>query len=214
MEGMRSKRAAATAACLIGVAIGPAGCGGERQDADEPKGDYKLEIVSASFPSAQALADRPTMRVRVRNAGSGTAPNVALTVKTRPKQPGGASAAFAQAVEDKRLADNERPVWIIDSGPTGGNTAYTNTWALGKLAPKQTRTFEFHVTAIQAGSYTIDYDAFPGLDGKARLASGSKASGSFRVKVTDTPGASRVGDDGGIIRTRQGSSADDANVSK
>ena len=40
-------------------------------------------------------------------------------------------AAFAEASEQPGLADPSRPVWVVDDGPTGGTTAYTNTgpWA-------------------------------------------------------------------------------------
>lgn len=189
------------AVCAL-AAIVAAGCGGgqKRQDADEPRGSFKLNVVEASFPSSQQVADRTTMRIRVRNADSKTVPNVALTVKTRPKMPGGAASSFGQSVDDARLADNERPVWIVDKGPDGGATSYTNTWALGKMRPGETKEFSFRLTAVEPGSYTIDYEVSPGLDGKARLASGSKASGTFRVRISDEPVDARVGEDGEVIR--------------
>ena len=41
------------ALCSIGVAA----CGGgERQDADEPEGEFPVDIVNASFASKQRLA--------------------------------------------------------------------------------------------------------------------------------------------------------------
>lgn len=214
MEGMRSTNAAAIAACLTSVALGLSGCGGgERQDADEPKGDFRVEVVSATFPSSQKIADRAKMVIRVRNAGTETVPNVAMTVKTRPLRAGGAPAAFGQAVADDRLADNERPVWIVDRGPVGGDTAYTNTWALGKLRPGQSKSFEWQVTAVKPGRYTIDYEAAAGLDGRARVTSRAKASGTFKVDVGDSPTDSRV-TDGGVQRVTPGGSADESEVSK
>jgi len=42
---------------LILVAVLAAGCGGgARQDADEPSGEFKVEIVDASFPRVQHIA--------------------------------------------------------------------------------------------------------------------------------------------------------------
>ncbi len=42
---------------VVLVAVLAAGCGGPaRQDADEPSGDFKVEIVSASFPKSQHIA--------------------------------------------------------------------------------------------------------------------------------------------------------------
>jgi hypothetical protein len=204
MEGMPARKAAVGAA-LCGAALVLAGCGGgERQDADEPKGSFKVDVVEASFPADQQVAQRSTMRVRVKNADTKDIPNVALTVETQSRRPGGAPGAFSQSVDDPRLADNERPVWIVDSGPEGGDTAYTNTWALGRLRPGQTRTFEWKVTAVEPGNYTIDYEVAPGLDGRAKLASGSKRGGSFRVRVSDEPVDSRVTDDGEVVRDTSG----------
>ncbi len=197
------------AACAV-AALVASGCGGgsKRQDADEPRGSFRVDVVEASFPSSQQVADRTTMRVRVKNADTKTVPNVALTVKTRPKMPGGTASSFGQSVDDARLADNERPVWIVDKGPDGGATAYTNTWALGAMRPGQTKEFSFRLTAVEPGAYTIDYEVAPGLDGKARLASGSKGSGSFRVRISDEPVDARVGEGGEVIRERSGSAAD------
>lgn len=200
MEGMRARRAAVGAA-LCGAALAAAGCGGgERQDADEPKGSYKVDIVEASFPADQQIGQNATMRVRVKNSDSKDVPNVAMTVETQSRRPGGAPGAFSQAVDDPRLADPSRAIWIVDSGPEGGDTAYTNTWALGRLRPGQTRTFEWKVAAVEPGSYTIDYEVAPGLDGRAKLAAGSKHGGSFHVNISDDPVAARVGDNGEVIR--------------
>lgn len=185
----------------LAVAVLIAGCGAnERQDADERSGSYRMEVVEASFPSQQRIAQRATMSVRVRNADSEAIPNVAMTVKTGARKPGGAPSAFGQSVDDPRLADDERPVWIVDEGPTGGDSAYTNTWALGRLAPGQTKTFRWRVTPVEPGRYTVAYEAAPGLDGRARLADGSRASGSFRVSVDDAPADASVGDDGQVVR--------------
>ncbi|MBA2513036.1 MAG: hypothetical protein H0V26_01735 [Solirubrobacterales bacterium] len=198
---MSSCRAAAVATFAL-AATGAAGCGGsERQDANEPRGTFEVEVVQASFPRRQAVAQRSTLRVQVRNQGDRTAPNVALTVKTQSRRPGGANSAFGQAVEDPRFADHERPVWIVDAGPGGGETAYTNTWALGRLAPEQTKTFAFRLTAVEPGSYRVGYEVAPGLNGRARRARGTRASGTLKVSIDDKPVDARVGDDGEVIRT-------------
>lgn len=201
MDGRRPTRVQLGAACTVAALIA-AGCGGgsERQDADEPRGSFKIDVVEASFPSSQQVADRTTMRVLVRNADAKTVPNVALTVKTRPRQPGAAPSSFGQSTDDARLADDERPVWIVDKGPDGGGIAYTNTWALGSLKPGQTKEFAWRLTAVEPGAYTIDYEVAPGLYGKARLAPGSKGSGTFRVRISDEPVDARVGEDGRVIR--------------
>jgi hypothetical protein len=189
------------AMCALGV--GACG-GGERQDANEPEGTYKLEVSSAAFPASQSIAETAVLKLAVRNADSKTVPNVAVTIETKARTQSGAAQAFAQDTGDPNLADPSRPVWILDKGPTGGDTAYTNTWALGRLAPGQTRTFEWHVTAVKAGDYTVDYAVSPGLNGRAKPAAGA-GTGSFKVQIDDTPPDARVGSDGKVIRSKPSS---------
>ena len=65
-------------------------------------------------------------------------------------------------------------MWVVDEGPKGGDSAATNTWALGRLEAGGTKTFRWKVTAVQPGSYTINYRVSPGLNGKAKLAGGAR----------------------------------------
>jgi hypothetical protein len=194
---MKGRATVTGCACLLALA----GCGGgERQDASEPSGDFKVEIVKASFPAEQTIADATTMKITVRNADTKRLPNVAVTVATEAGEAGGAPQAFASDIADPNVADASRPIWIVDQGPVGGDTAYTNTWALGPLKPNETKDFVWHVTAVKPGDYTVDYSVSPGLNGKARPAGGGTVKGSFKVSVDDTPPNARVGDDGEVIR--------------
>jgi len=188
-------------AVLLSGALALAGCGGgERQDADEPEGEFRVEVVEATFPETQSIAQETTLMVRVRNADDRTLPNVAVTVETEAGESGGSASAFGQTVSDARQADPNRPVWILDEGPKGGTSAYANTWSLGRLAPNQSKTFEWKLTAVKPGRYTIGYRVAPGLDGKARLAKGGNTSGSFDVTISDDPVPARVNDDGEVVR--------------
>jgi hypothetical protein len=194
----------AAAVVLVCLGLAAAGCGEERQDADEPSGEYTLEVVAASFPERQTLAQPATMRIAVRNTDDRELPNLAVTVETEPKSGEQAAVAFAQAADDPRLADANRPVWIVDSGPAGGTTAHTNTWAFGPMFPGQTREVEWRLTAVRPGDYTVNYRVSPGLDGRAVPAAGQRTTGSFRVTVTDEPVPARVNDRGEVVRERPG----------
>jgi hypothetical protein len=177
-----------------------AGCGGARQDADEPSGQFNVGVTSASFPAQQTIAQSTRMKIQVRNTDKRELPNVAVTVTTKPTRAGAAPIAFGEADSDTRLADTAKPVWIVDAGPGGGTTAYTNTWALGKMFPGETKTFTWKLTAVKAGTYTVAYRVAPGLDGKARPAGGATTRGSFSVTISDKPVPARVDDNGNVVR--------------
>lgn len=180
-------------ATLVGAlfALGMAGCGGgDRQDKNEPSGNFPVRVVTATFPKAQHIADQTRMRIAVRNTGNQTVPNVAVTVHgftRRDTQPG--------------LADPNKPVWIVDRGPKGGDTAYVGTWALGRLAPNQTRVFEWRVTPIQPGTYRVSYEIAAGLNGKAkaRAAGGRIPQGRWLIRVSAKPPQARVNPNTGAV---------------
>jgi hypothetical protein len=185
---MRRGFSIALAACLT---VAAAGCGkSERQDADEPSGTWTVDVVEAQFPKSQRLAKSTTMRIRVRNREDRAIPNVAMTVE-----------GFSRRSEAAGLADPERPIWIVDDGPRGGVTAYTNTWALGRVPPGATKTFEWKVTPVRAGTYRISYRVAAGLDGKARARTrgGDPPEGTFTVRVSRRPSQARVDPDSGEV---------------
>jgi hypothetical protein len=194
---------------LAAAAAVVAGCGGERQDADEASGKFRVDVADASFPAKQHIAEQSTMRIRVRNPDNDTVPNVAVTVETKGARPGDGPVAFAQSKADPRLADPSRAVWILDREPKGGTSAYTNTWTLGPLKSGESKTFEWKLTAVQAGDYSIAYRVSPGLDNKAQLAAGSKARGTFTVSVSDKPVPARVDSKGNVVRGEQAGAGKD-----
>ncbi|MBA3264528.1 MAG: hypothetical protein H0T69_19090 [Thermoleophilaceae bacterium] len=188
--------------CLIAVA----GCGGgERQDEDEPEGDFAVDVVAAMFPKQQKLAQSSNLVITVRNAGDEAVPNVAVTVR------GLSYRATAQG-----LANSERPQFVVngvvreigglpeakDATPLGCDTAYVNTWACGRLKPGAEKTFLWKVTAVKAGPYEIAWRIAAGLDGRAKAVSegdGQAPSGSFTGTVSDKAPDVRIADDGKTV---------------
>jgi hypothetical protein len=203
---LEARRSYAHGALALAGLIAAAGCGGgDRQDADEPEGEFPVQVLNASFPERQKLAQSSNLVITVRNAGTETIPNIALTVD-----------GFSYRRDDPDLADRERPRFAVngvpveiagfpeakDATPRGCDTAYVNTWACGPLRPDARTTFRWSVTAVQAGRFKIEWRVAAGLDGKARAVSaggGQAPSGSFAGSVSRRAPQTRIGEDGRTI---------------
>jgi hypothetical protein len=194
---------------VCALSLGACG-GGSRQDANEPSGTYSVKILSASFPAAQSIARQTSMDLRVRNTGTRTVPNLAVTIDS-----------FDYTSDYPELAVDKRPVWVIERGPGtvasppvqtdeisppgGGQTAYVNTWAFGALAPGATRTLTWHVVPVKSGTWTVHYALAAGLAGKAkaRLENGGPAGGQFAVDIAPTPKLTHVNPSTGRVEVGQ-----------
>jgi hypothetical protein len=185
-----------------------AGCGaGTRQDAGEPSASFEMKLLHASFPTKQSIARPATMELQVQNTGAHAVPNLAVTVDS-----------FDYTIAPlNELAANKRPIWAIEQGPGaiakapvetqevsapgGGQTAYVNTWALGRLAPGKTATFTWKVVPVKPGTHTVHFAVAAGLSGKAkaRLASGGLANGQFTVDIAPAPPVTHVNPSTGRI---------------
>jgi hypothetical protein len=199
--GMRDTRGRIAAALLCALAI--AGCGEARQDADAPSGQFDLDVTAASFPAKQRIAEASTLKLRVENTGDRAVPDLAVTVETAPGQDGQAPVAFGQSSDDPTLAASARPVWVVDEGPSGGTSAYVNTWAVGPLGEGQSKTVEWKLTAAKAGRYTVAWRLAPALEGDVSLGEG-RTEGEFDVTISDAPVPARVGADGEVVREEAG----------
>ncbi|MEA2382946.1 MAG: hypothetical protein QOH72_2917 [Solirubrobacteraceae bacterium] len=183
------RRTAAPVAAL--AVLGAAGCGGgARQDAAEPAGTYRVAIVRASFPARQRLAAPARLVVEVRNTGKATMPNVAVTVDS-----------FSARSDRPDLADAERPVWIIDRPPAGSTTAYTNTWALGRMLAGETKRFVWRVTPVATGTHRVRFRVAAGLAGRAKaVLSGDRVpEREFTVRISSRPVRARVDPETGAV---------------
>lgn len=213
------------AALSCAVALGACG-GGQRQDVAEKSADYQVQVLSATFPSAQTLSQHTHMQITVKNVGNSAIPNLAVTVCNvtcaypAPPGQGSSSGAFASNLSENDLANPSRPIWVVDRSPgacsgrsgyscagggAGGDaTAYTNTWAYGRLPAGATATFDWAVTAVTKGRHTIAWVIGAGLNGKAKaiLQGGGTPHGTFTVNVTGRPAEAYVNNNGQIVTTQ------------
>jgi hypothetical protein len=191
--------------------------GGSSQAANEPKGNFPVEVSQASFPSSQTLSQHTHLVIAVRNMGTATIPNIAVTVTTSPN--GTAAQAFGTLIAKPPpgqpiLASRSRPVWIVDQppgpcqysceqgGPGAGATANSDTWALGRLGPGQTAKFDWAVTAVRPGTYRIHYVVAAGLAGRAHAVLGSRGGrvgGYLNVKISQRPRQAYVNNNGQVV---------------
>ncbi len=207
------RKGVASCACALALA----GCGGgSKQDAGEAAHSFPLQVVSASFPAAQSIARPASFTLTVRNPGSLAVPDLAVTIDS-----------FSYTSNYPNLAARQRPVWVIERGagavasppvdteevsvPGGGQTAYVNTWAFGRLAPGATRTLTWQVVPVKAGTWTVHYELAAGLAGRAKalaaLRSGASAGGPpkghFTVRIAPSPKLTHVNPDTGRVEVGQ-----------
>lgn len=195
-----------------GAGLALAGCASTtQQDVHEPSGNFQVRIVSANFPASQDLAKTSVLTIRVKNDGSKTVPNIAMTVN-----------GFDKRSKQPELANPERPQFVInghpqriaglpeskEDSPKGCETVYVNTWACGPLKPGADKTFAWKVTAVQAGPYKVSYRVAAGLNGKAKAVAvhGGILSGSFAGEVSAAAPQTRVSSKDGktVIRGERG----------
>ena len=214
--------------CAALSALVLAGCGsGARQDASEPAGNFPVAVATATFPGSQRLSEHTHLVLSVRNTGSKTIPNVAVTICNvtcaypAPPGEGTDAAAFADDLQQTGLANPSRPIWIVDrppgacnvgcqpgstagsGSPGGAVTAYSNTWALGSLAPGHTAKFDWALTAVAPGRHVVAWEVAAGLNGKAKAvtSSGALPHGKFTVLIHTAPSESYVNNNGQIVTT-------------
>lgn len=148
---------------VIGVllAAGVASCGGTRQDANEPEGNFPVSIISADFPSKQKLAQTTNLTLAVENSGDQTIPNLAITIFTSSNATTSESTtttgttstgttassqelptvegSFSVRSEQEGLAIPFRPVWILNEG----FPKYVGETASAGAEAAQTDTYAF-----------------------------------------------------------------------
>lgn len=216
----RRARIASVAAAALAVAL--ASCGGDkqRQDADEPSGDFPVKVSSAKFATDQRLAETNDLTLEIENVGDEAVPDLAVTIFTGDQKAGG---SFSVRSDQPGLADPNRPVWILENGfpkvakpgesnaqldaaaPGGAEAAQTDTFSFGPLDPGDSRDLVWRVTPVVAGTYTVNYQLAAGLNGKAKAVTndGGPVEGEFVVTVSDKPPEARVDDAGNVVTSEK-----------
>lgn len=202
----------AVAVLLPSIALGLSACGdeAESQDADEPTGDFPVEVTTAKFPTSQRLAETSDLVLGVENTGDEALPELAFTIETND---GEANGSFNILLDGSTLANPNRPVWILENKyprPVGtppppglgpGFRAQTNTWGFDSLEPGETEDIVWRLTPVNPGTYTLRYRVEAGLDGNAQAvtADGGEVKGEFVVTITDKPPKATVDGNGNVV---------------
>jgi len=184
------------------------GCGsGPEQTKGEPKANFTIQVLRASFPAKQSIARTTALVLTLRNASAKTVPNIAVTLD---------SLQYTENYPE--LSVSKRPVWVVERGPGavakppvqtqevaspgGGETAYVNTWALGPLRPGGVETFRWIVTPVKSGLHVVHYRVAAGLGGNAKavLPSGAPVAGRFVSYITPAPPPRHVNPNTGRVQ--------------
>jgi hypothetical protein len=162
---------------LAAIAVGACGKG-PKQDANETAGTYKVDVISASFPGRQRLGESSHLRIQVKNQSGKELPDLAISIE-----------GFSQRVDDPSLANPVRNIWLVNRVPFNSDSSFTDTWTLGRVPAGATRTADWEVTAVRAGTYSVRYRVSAGTDGKAKaqLPDGTPPRGSFIARITRSP---------------------------
>jgi hypothetical protein len=184
------------AAVALGAGLAACG-GGERQDATVPSGSYPVQVTQARFANHQKLSETTYLQLGIRNAGSKTIPNLAVTINTveqgqpNVKSPaystGSGQGSFNVRIDDPHLSFPFRPVWILEEHyptvltpgqplkgqlaktPTSSAaSAATDTFQFGEVKPNDSKDIAWRVTPVRTGTFTVRYEVSASLTGDAR----------------------------------------------
>jgi hypothetical protein len=155
------------------LAAGVASCGGQRQDVTEPEGNFPVSIVSAAFPSKQALAQNTNLTLAVENSGDKTIPNLAITIFT---------SSNASTQESGTTSTGTTGTGTTSTGTTGSTAGSEGGAPTGDL-PQAQGSFSVRSDqpglAIPSRPVWILETGFPKLEGQA-------ASAGAEAAQTDT----------------------------
>lgn len=217
MGGKRRQRrrsrtgfAAAAVAAALSLSLSACGGGDSSSDADATTGTYRVEVVSAEFPTKQRLGETTLLQLGVRNTGRKTMPALTVTVSLGSDEGRDSALPFGFRDPQPELAQPDRPVWALSagypkidgsSGPGGAETANLKTFDFGPLKPGARIDAVWKLSAVKTGDFELFYEIGAGLSGtaKAETAQGADAGGSFATRITEAPPDSVVTDSGEVV---------------
>ncbi len=167
------------ATLLAALTFTTIGCGDSSDENDKLSNKvWRVEVVAAEFPLKQRLGDNVGFKIKVRNAGDDTIPELSITIDS-----------FNYRSTEEGLADPERPVWVINKVPAGSESSGVNTYRLGRLKPGKTVEAVWRLSAVRAGTHTVKYKIAGDFEGQGKtvLADGSAPEGAFVVTITTVP---------------------------
>lgn len=211
LRGAKATIAFGTATLALTLSISACGGDSDQQDADEPTGNFPVEVVNASFPERQQLVETSDLELEIDNVGDETIPDLAVTIYTTltppPTGEPKANRPFAVRLDEPDLADPTRPVWILEhkfpklitagadpgdlgrAPSAGAAAAQTDTFQFGAVRSGERKDIVWRVTPVRAGSYTVHYEVAAGLYGNAKAVTsdGGPVKGEFAVEIKTKP---------------------------
>ncbi|MGK2931689.1 MAG: hypothetical protein ACSLFD_02770 [Solirubrobacterales bacterium] len=196
---------------ILATSVILAGCGGDdesgAQFANEPAGDYPVEVVSADFPARQTISETYDLELAVRNSGDETIPGMSVTIDL----PGeGSTLAFNYRDQQAGLARTQRPIWVLEEGypklagtiGRGGTaTANPRTFNFGAVEAGDTAKMIWKVVAVEPGAHRLSYRVSAGLsnDTKALDAAGEAPEGSLPSFISAKPILTKIDENGKVV---------------
>lgn len=152
-----------------------AGCGdGERQEADEPVGTWKVAVEEFDFPATQRLGSHYRLTLRVRNLEETTIPNLTVSF-----------TGLEDLTTQQGAADRKRDRWVRDRPMPGSQTSNRNTYSFGAVEGGEVGEFWMVLTPVRRGRAVVTYTLAGGLGGNAKVTyeDGTPATGQIEVAV-------------------------------
>lgn len=192
---------------LSAAAVGCSGSGNPDQFPDQPAGEYEVEVASATFPLDQRVAETYEMVLEVENTGDSAVPDINVSIDLPGRD---STLAFAYRLPQDGVAAPQRPVWVIEEGYPklagtigrgGAATSSRRTFQFGTIAPGQSATMIWRLTAVQPGDQPLSWVVDAGLSPEVSAVdrSGQAPEGLFDVRITNRPLLTRVNGKGEVV---------------